>query len=195
VTWVRPDGKVFARSPEDECDYAECREDDAERWLAAGWTIRRREDEYAVATAASGPHPFLHLGDVDLERLRLLDDELRQDVPGIAGWRWTHDEFVAETYSSPAVYLVASGYEGICRIWLREPAPRLGFVGVCRSRRRQRLGRALVAAALGETNALGFGEVTTEIDVENAASQALFRSFGARRIGGYLELVRLSSRP
>jgi RimJ/RimL family protein N-acetyltransferase len=47
-----------------------------------------------------------------------------------------------------------------------------------------------VAAALGETNALGFSEVTTEIDVENAASQALFRGFGARRIGGFAELVR-----
>jgi hypothetical protein len=135
VTRVRPDGKVFARSPEDEGDYAECREDDAQRWLAAGWTIHRREDEYAVTTVASGPHPFLHLDDVDLERLRLLDDELRQDVPGTAGWRWAHDDFVAETHSSPSVYLVTPEYRGICRVWLREPTPRLGFVGVHRSAR------------------------------------------------------------
>jgi ribosomal protein S18 acetylase RimI-like enzyme len=190
VTRVRPDGKVFARAPEDDGDHAECRDDDAERWLAAGWIIQRREDEYVVPTVPPAPHPFLHLKDADLERLRLLDDELRQEVPGTAGWRWTQEDFVAETYSSPSVYLVTPSYDGICRVWLREPTPRLGFVGVRRSERGRGLGRALVAAALGETNALGFSEVTTEIDVENAASQALFRGFGARRIGGFAELVR-----
>lgn len=190
MTWVRPDGKAFARSPLDDGDYAECRDDDTERWLAAGWTIQRRENEYALPTVPATPHPFLHIAEVDLERLRLLDDELRHDVPGTDGWHWTHDDFVAETHSSPSVYLVAPGYDGICRVWLREPVPRLGFVGVRRSARGCGLGRALVAAALGETNALGFSEVTTEIAVENAASQALFRGFGARRIGGFVELVR-----
>jgi GNAT superfamily N-acetyltransferase len=190
VTWVRPDGKVFARSPEDDGDYAECRDDNAERWLAAGWTIQRREDEYVVPAVRPAQHEFLHLEDADLDRLRLLDDELRQDVPGTDGWRWAHDDFVAETYSSPSVYLVTPEYEGICRVWLSEPTPRLGFVGVRRPVRGGGLGRALVTAALGETNALGFSEVTTEIDVENAASQALFRGFGARRIGGFAELVR-----
>jgi ribosomal protein S18 acetylase RimI-like enzyme len=190
VTWVRPDGKVFARLPDDAGDYAESREDDVERWLAAGWSVQRREDEYAVPTVAPAPHPFLDLEATDLERLRLLDDELRQDVPGTAGWRWTHEDFVAETYSSPSVYLVTPAYDGICRVWLREPTPRLGFVGVRRAARGRGLGRALVAAALGEANALGFVEVTTEIDVENAASQALFHGFGARRIGGFVALER-----
>ena len=190
MTWVRPDGKTFAGAPEEEGDYGECREADVERWLAASWVVHRREDEYVVPTVAAEPHPFLHLEGVDFERLRLLDDELRRDVPGIGDWRWTHEGFLAETRSSPSVYLVAPGYDGICRVWLREPMPRLGFVGVRRSARGRGLGRALVAAALGETHALGFGEVTTEIDVDNAASQALFRSFGAHRIGGFVELTR-----
>jgi ribosomal protein S18 acetylase RimI-like enzyme len=194
VTWVRPDGKSFARSLEDHGDYAECREDDVERWIAAGWTVHRREDEFVVPTVAPAPHPFLHLDAADLERLRLLDDELRRDVPGTAGWRWTHDDFVAETYSSPSVYLVTPAYDGICRVWLREPRPRLGFVGVRRSARNRGLGRALVSAALGETNALGFAEVTTEVDVDNAASQALLRGFGARRIGAFVELARTTAR-
>ena len=106
MTWVRPDGKVFARSPEDDGDHAECRDDDAERWLDAGWTVQRREDEYVVPTVPPVPHEFLHLEHADLEGLRLLDDELRQEVAGTAGWRWTHEDFVAETYSSPSVYLV-----------------------------------------------------------------------------------------
>jgi GNAT superfamily N-acetyltransferase len=188
---LRPDGRKFASSPEDEGDYGECREADVEHWLAASWTVHRREDEYVVPTMAPAPHPFLPLEDVELERLRLLDDELRRDVPGIGDWHWTHEGFLAETYSSPSVYLVTAEYEGICRVWLREPTPRLGFVGVRRSARGRGLGHALVAAALGETNALGHGEVTTEIDVDNTASQALFRSFGARRIGGFVELARV----
>ena len=37
--------------------------------------------------------------------------------------------------------------------------------------------------------------MTTEIAVENAASQALFRGFGARRIGGFVELSRKTVQP
>jgi ribosomal protein S18 acetylase RimI-like enzyme len=192
---VRPDGRVFVRSWEDEGEYAFVREDDVAPWLERGFVVHRHEDEYVVPTVAPAPHPFLHLEDVDLARLRLLDDELRQDVPGTDGWRWAHEDFVAQTFSSPSVYLVTPDYTGVCRIWLRGPTPRLGFVGVCRSQRQCGLGRALVAAALGEARALGHDEVTTEIDVENIASQALFRGFGARRVGGYAELRRLSPRP
>jgi ribosomal protein S18 acetylase RimI-like enzyme len=187
---VRPDGRSFARSPDDRGDYAACREEDARRWLDAGFAVNRREDEYAVPTVAPAPHPFLALAAADLDRLRLLDDELRDDVPGTDGWRWQHDAFVEETFSSPSVYLFTPGYSGICRAWLREPTPRLGFVGVRRSERGRGLGRALVAAVLGELQALGYDEVTTEIDETNRPSQRLFASLGARRIGGFVELVR-----
>jgi ribosomal protein S18 acetylase RimI-like enzyme len=187
---VRPDGRRFVDSWDEEGDFAFVREDEAGAWLEHGFAVLRREDEYAVPTIEPAPHPFLGLEAVDLERLRLLDDELRQDVPGTDGWRWQHDAFVAQTYSSPSVYLVTPEYTGICRVWIGGPTPRVGFVGVRRDERQRGLGRALVAAALGETRALGHAEVTTEIDVENAASQALFRGFGARRIGGYVELRR-----
>jgi ribosomal protein S18 acetylase RimI-like enzyme len=192
---VRPDGRVFVDSWEQEGDFAFVREDEVAEWLGHGFVVHRREDEYLVPTVPPAAHPFLHLEEVDLVRLRLLDDELRQDVPGADGWRWEHDAFVAQTFSSPSVYLVTREYTGICRVWLRTPTARLGFVGVCRSQRQCGLGRALVAAALGETRALGHSAVTTEIDVENAASQALFRGFGASRIGGYAELWRLNPRP
>ena len=46
-----------------------------------------------------------------ITRLRLLDDALRQDVPGCEGWRWDAGEFRAETFSpffDPAAYLVAA---------------------------------------------------------------------------------------
>jgi RimJ/RimL family protein N-acetyltransferase len=180
--------------------HAGCREEEVEAWLAAGFVVARREDEYAVSTETAPsecPLPLLSVeGAVDLERLRLLDDELRQDVPGTDGWRWDREAFEAETRSGPSVYLVAvdgEEYVGIVRIWLREESARLGFVGVRRAYRGRGLGRALVARALRDANALGYREVTTEVDETNAPSQALFASFDARRIGGYVELV--SRRP
>lgn len=190
--FVRPDGRRFVREPADEPGvFARAAEDDVERWLAAGFVVRRREDVYAVPTQALvETHRFLRLDEVDLDRLRLLDDELRQDVPGTDGWRWDPEGFAEETLSSPSIYLVTPGYTGICRIWLRDPTPRLGLVGVRLSERGRGLGRALVAAALGEAHDLGHREVTTEIDETNVASQRLFAGFGARRVGGYVELVR-----
>lgn len=157
---------------------------------STGYDVVRREDQYAVPTVAPTQHAFMHLADVDLDRLRLLDDELRQDTPGAAGWQWDPEAFRRETFSDPSVYLVAPDYEGICRVWLHEPKPRLGFVGVRRAARGRGLGRALVAAALGEAHALGHREVTCEIDTENAASQRLFARFGAGRVGGYAEVFR-----
>jgi ribosomal protein S18 acetylase RimI-like enzyme len=179
--------------------YAGCREEEVGPWLEAGFVVVRREDEYAVSTDVAPvdcPLPLLPVEEVDLDRLRLLDDELRQDVPGTDGWCWDRDAFEAETWSSPSVYLVAvdgDDYVGIVRIWLRETSARLGFVGVRRAYRGRGLGRALVARALREANALGHGEVTTEVDDTNAASQALFASFDARRAGRFVELV--SRRP
>ncbi len=44
--------------------------------------------------------------EVEGSRLRLLDDELRQDVPGTDGWRWTPEGFRTENdppQSDPAV--------------------------------------------------------------------------------------------
>ena len=189
--FLRPDGRRFVREPGEEPGvFATAPEDDVDRWLAAGFVVHRREDAYLVPTVPPEPHRFLRPADVDLDRLRLLDDELRQDVPGTDGWRWAPADFVEETLSARSVYLVAPEYAGICRVWLRDPTPRLGFVGVRRSERRRALGRALVAAALGETRALGYREVTTEIDETNVASQRLFASFGARRVGGFVELFR-----
>ena len=62
--------------------------------------------------------------DADITRLRLLDDALRQDVPGCQGWRWDTEQFRAETFGpffDPATYLVAvdraSGqYAGLVRV-------------------------------------------------------------------------------
>jgi GNAT superfamily N-acetyltransferase len=192
--WERPDGRRFVFGDSSDLPggelYVSVREGDEGQWIERGFTVWRREDEIEVPTVPASPHDFLGLGDVDENRLRLLDDELRQDTPGSDGWRWTADGFHEETFDAPSIYLVAKDYAGICRVWLDKSPPRLGFVGVLREHRREGLGRALVTAALGEATALGHERVMAEVDEANAASQALFRGFGARRIGGYVELVR-----
>ena len=136
--------------------------------------------------------------DVDEDRLRLLDDELRQDVPGSSGWRSTPEEFREHTYADPAfdprTYLLAvdsGGGEllGLVRIWMNPAGPRLGMVAVKRGHRRRGIASALLAQALRAVHATGAAEVTTEYDLTNAASRALFESMGARRVRTVLELV------
>ena len=192
--WERPDGRRFVFGDSDDLPegelYVSVREGEEERWISRGFAVWRREDEIEIPTLPAAPHDFLGLGEVDEELLRLLDDELRQDTPGSDGWVWPPADFHEETFDAASVYLVERDYGGICRIWLDKSPPRLGFVGVRRAHRRTGLGRALVAAALGEVFELGHRHVRAEVDEANAASQALFRSFSARRVGGFVELVR-----
>jgi RimJ/RimL family protein N-acetyltransferase len=210
--WVRPDGRRFARLSElpVETDgelYVDVDDEDATaiaRCLAQGFIVNRRESIYRVPTAVGAdvavPAGFvlLRADAVDEARLRVLDDALRQDVPGTDGWRWDETEFLEELRQpafDPSTYLIAeeasSGeYVGIVRVWNKPEVPRLGFVGVARTHRRQGLARALVAQAFTVLASRGQPEVTTEIDDMNVASKALLAGFGAQRRGGTLELVR-----
>jgi hypothetical protein len=70
---------------------------------ALGFVVGRRELLYRIPTdparsrvAMLGPPAGVDLvsaADVDLDRLRVLDDALRQDIPGCDGWRWDPEEF------------------------------------------------------------------------------------------------------
>jgi GNAT superfamily N-acetyltransferase len=105
----------------------------------------------------------LSAADADITRLRLLDDALRQDVPGSAGWRWDAEEFRAETlnpFSDPATYLVAvdraSGeYAGLVRIWRNRAGPRLGLIAMLARYRRRGVARALLGRAFAVLAARG----------------------------------------
>lgn len=172
-------------------------ESEAAAYEARGFRRLRRETIYGVpVTRIDAPVPegvsFISAADADVDRLRVLDDELRQDIPGTDGWRWDDEGFRAETFSrafDPRTYLVAvdteSEYVGIARIWNNRRGRRFGLIGVRREWRRRGLALALVAAAFAEID----GEVTTEIDDENVASRALFERLGARPVGAQVELV------
>lgn len=204
----RPDGRTFTCDPHDVDDpvdmYASVN-GDLELWLAAGFVERRRENRYVVptTTAAAGDPPsgyrFVRADAVDEDRLRRLDDLLRQDVPGTDGWRWEPADFRDETWGNPhfdpELYVVAvdetSGeYVGIARIWLRTRGAHLGFIGVAHEHRRRGGASALLGRVFGVLAARGIAEVTTEIDVENIASRRTIEPLGARVIGTTVEVVR-----
>jgi RimJ/RimL family protein N-acetyltransferase len=225
--WVRPDDRcalwfgschgdcyapllaaVAADVPHDL--YIEHDEGDTEsltRFVRLGFTVSRQEGHYLIPTnpevnglldsGVPDQMSFISATDADEDRLRLLDDLLRQDTPGSDGWRWSPEGFRTETFSDefdPATYLVAVGpageYAGLVRVWNRPVTPRLGFYAVTRDYRRKGLARALLARAFGVVHGRGQPHVTAEVDSANRASLTLMASLGARRTGGSVELVK-----
>jgi GNAT superfamily N-acetyltransferase len=190
--------------------YTVVAEDDREhlgRWSMLGFRDNRREDEYAIPTApevtglASAVLPtgiqLLGADRVDEDRLRALDQTLRQDVPGYVGWINRPAQFHQMTFENrwfdPTTYLVAvheGEYVGLVRILGLRRQPRLGLIGVLPAFRRRGLARALLAAALRPLHERGIATVSAEADESDPASRALFREIGAVRTGGAIELVR-----
>ena len=215
--FVRPDGRCFVRDPADAVHapdrrlYATVDEADAgtqERWEQLGFEVSRREGVYLVPTdpAVTGlrdveaPSGFLFVSAdrVDEDRLRLLDDALRQDVPGTDGWRWSEAAFHEETFCAefdPATYLVAveqtrGEYVGLARVWNKPSGSRIGLVGVLAQYRRRGIARALLAPPLAVLHHRGKHDVFAAVDDTNVASVSLISGLGAERIGGAIEFVR-----
>jgi ribosomal protein S18 acetylase RimI-like enzyme len=174
----------------------------------AGFVESRREAVFAISVEAAlealadAPLPAVvrlrSAAEVDEDRLRLLDDELRQDVPGTSGWRSTPEEFRDHTFADPdfdpTTYLVAidgtSGeYVGLVRIWMGPRGSRLGMVGVRREQRRRGIASALIAKALRAVRSAGVAEVTMTCDLMNEGSKAIAERLGGRLLRINVELV------
>jgi ribosomal protein S18 acetylase RimI-like enzyme len=178
-----------------------------------GFRVARRESIVAIPTdpEVTGLHMtdepdgviVISANDAFEDQLRLLDNALRQDVPGAEGWQWDPADFNEETFGSdfdPATYLVAvdvpSGeYIGLVRVWINPGRPRLGLIAVLPSYRGRGLASLLLARAFRVLHERGKKEVTAEVDETNAASSALLAKLGARRIGGSVELIRPRQAP
>jgi ribosomal protein S18 acetylase RimI-like enzyme len=176
--------------------------------MQAGFAVHRRESYYripvdpAVTGLAGAVLPaglgVLSAADADITRLRLLDDALRQDVPGWEGWHGEAEQFRAETFGpffDPATYLVAvdraSGqYAGLVRIWRNRAGPRLGLIATLARYRRRGVARALLGQAFAVLAAREDTSVVGEADDTNAAALSLLTRLGARRYGGNMELIR-----
>jgi ribosomal protein S18 acetylase RimI-like enzyme len=179
-----------------------------QRLVGLGFAVNRREHIYAIPTdptitglgdvAVPAGFEIVTVDRVSEDRLRRLDDELRQDVPGADGWRWDRQGFRRETYDAPdfdpATYLVAleqatGRYAGLVRVWNRPSGPRLGLIAVGRGYRRRGLARLLLAQVFAILQQRGKTDVVAEVDVTNTSSNRLLISIGARRTGGFIELI------
>jgi RimJ/RimL family protein N-acetyltransferase len=167
----------------------------------AGFAAARREVNVEVnlveALAAIGDARLppgvaaISAADADLDRLRLLDDGLRDDIPGTAGWRSTPEEFASDFSGrgfNPATYLVAidertGEYVGLVRIWLNRTGPRIGMFGVLPTHPRRGIALGLLARCLFAARELGHRTATSEYDETNKASEGLFERLGARQTG------------
>jgi len=175
---------------------------------AAGFAVHRRESYFRIPTdpAVSGLTgavlpaglEVISAADADITRLRLLDDALRQDVPGTDGWRWDPAEFRDETFSpffDPATYLVAvdqatGEYAGLVRVWRNRGGARLGLIAMLAPYRRRGAARALLGRVFGVLAAKGASSVVAEVDDTNEPSLSLLTGLGGRRYGGSVELIR-----
>ncbi|MFJ9905211.1 GNAT family N-acetyltransferase [Streptomyces sp. NPDC101152] len=192
--------------------YAEVDEADADAHgdlSARGFVVHRREHHYLLPTdpgrtGLTRHRPptasaFLSVQKADADRWRELDDALRQDVPGTAGWRNDPERFAGDTFTDPefdpATYLLAADetsgqYIGLIRVWNTSTGPRLGLLGTLAGHRRRRVAVALLAEVFDVLHRRGQGHVRCEVDAGNAASNALMIGIGAERVGGTVEFVR-----
>jgi ribosomal protein S18 acetylase RimI-like enzyme len=180
-----------------------------DRLVGLGFVVNRREHLYVVPTdptvtaltnvAVPAGFEIRTADQVDEDRLRGFDEELKQDVPGADDWTWDRQGFRNETYGAPdfdpATYLVAierpgGRYAGLVRVWNRPSGPRLGLIAVGRPYRRRGLARSLLARVFGVLHQRGETEVVAEVDTTNTGANRLLISLGARRAGGSIELIR-----
>ncbi|MFI1095580.1 GNAT family N-acetyltransferase [Streptomyces sp. NPDC020917] len=177
------------------------------RWRRAGFTVRRRECEYAVPTdpgvtglEAVQPPPGVAIvpaGQADETLLRAVDRAIREEVEATAGWWQSMPAEViprpaGDTIVDPSKYVVAAApdrYLGLIRV-VTVNRPRVGLVAVRDGERRRGIARALLAHALGTLHRCGHDAAWTEVQESNRAASALFEGIGARPVGANLELVR-----
>lgn len=176
------------------------------RWRRAGFTVRRREWEYAVPTdprvtgldAAREPAgvTIVPAGQADERLLRAVDRAIRDEVGAGAGWQSMPAEVIpfpeGDTVVDPSKYAVAAApdrYLGLIRV-VTVIRPRIGLLAVRSGEQRRGIARALLAHALGTLHHSGFTEAWTEVQESNRAASALFGSIGARPVNSNLELVR-----
>ncbi|MEV3937491.1 GNAT family N-acetyltransferase [Glycomyces sp. NPDC049804] len=221
--WDRPDGKRFVWfDPVDATliaalcaaigadrpvrTMAGAHERNLQRELAAaGFVGDRYEHDWAlpVATAADWDDAALAgltLGSPEtfgMDAVRRFDDEIRDDIPGLRGWRsdaayWEGEH--ADAYD-PAVYPVAwdpaaERFAGMVRVWMMDAGPRLGLVAAARPYRGRGVAAALLGTAFRVLRDRGHSSVVTECDSANPGSKALLEKAGGRIVGGTLEFVR-----
>lgn len=128
-------------------------------------------------------HRLLSVIDADPTAVVDLDNTLRHDIPGTAGWRGTVTDLREDLDSAafePELYLVAQDdrtgrLDGLIRVWLNETGPRLGCIALRTSVHGTRVTGALIAAVATVLTHRGFREITAETDANNRPAVRLAR--------------------
>ncbi|WP_030675222.1 N-acetyltransferase [Streptomyces rimosus] len=175
-------------------------------WRRAGFTVRRREWEYAVPTdpritglgevrPPSGV-TIVPAGQADEDLLRAVDRAIRDEVGATVGWQSMPAEVIplpeGDTIADPSKYAVAAApdrYLGLIRV-VPAKRPRIGLIAVRAGERRRGIARALLAHALGTLHRDGCASAWAEVQESDQAASALFEGVGARPVSSNLELVR-----
>lgn len=130
------------------------------------------------------------------DHLFTLDVQLRQDVPGISGWRgnraWFDDEMAADDFD-PSGYLVARDRSsgdlvGLCRFWRNPEGPALGMLAMRPSHRSGRPTLGLLHASMLAASRWGFDSFSTH--TAHTSLQRRLRAIGATETGGSQQLRR-----
>ncbi len=168
---------------------------EAERFRIGFDSVLSRLDRAWVPTGFS-----VHPADaVDEDRLFVLDNILRRDVPGTDGWHgdrtWFHEELAESPPFDRTAYLVAiddrtGEYAGLVRIWRNPSGPRLGFIGVARPYRHTTIAAALLKGALTAASKWGHDTFTTETSLSNHVIHPRMSRLGAQSLGRFFQLVR-----
>lgn len=168
--------------------------DDALR--LAGFTPARTETRWRIPVAAipitpaRAEHRVLPVTECDPESVAVLDNEIRADIPGTAGWMGTGTQ-LTDSFDDPdfdpALYLVAQhphtgDLDGLIRVWNRQPEPRLGCIGVARSWRRTSLALLLLQSVAGTLRDRDVTHITAETDDTNHASHLLALNHGGMAV-------------
>lgn len=177
----------------------------------AGFTPARTETRWRISVsaipitpAARAEHQVLPVTEFDPRRVAALDNAIRADIPGTSGWKGTGTE-LTDSFDDPdfdpALYLVAHDpaagcLDGLIRVWNRQPEPRLGCVGVTRSRRRTSLALLLLQSIASTLRDRGVTHITAETDDTNRASHLMALNHGGTAVETVVEWRRPShSRP
>ncbi|TDE90867.1 GNAT family N-acetyltransferase [Occultella glacieicola] len=157
-----------------------------------GFTAVRTEQVWHLPVAGlttaitSAAHTFTPVTGCDLDRVRDLDNIVRQQIPGTEDWTGTVEDLratLSDDEFDPLLYLIAvhtgsGSYDGLIRVWYRRPRPRLGCLGVVPQWRRTRLAAGLLGAVATILRGRAVTEILTETDLRNPDSHPMAARHG-----------------
>ncbi|MGB5952021.1 MAG: GNAT family N-acetyltransferase, partial [Ornithinimicrobium sp.] len=86
-------------------------------------------------------------------------------------------------------------YDGLIRVWMKQPVPKLGLLGVRPHVRRTRLTAMMLHEVADRLRRRGVREIATRTDVTNAASHAMAQRHGGISGRVSVEYVRHAAHP